>query len=237
MSKLTWEDVNDRHYAFGVDRGVFYNSNGIGQTWNGLVSVEELSADTDPRVRYFDGVKISNRLPRDAFEATLEAFTYPETFGDIIKTRNKTLFGLSYRTMTDKGYKIHLVYNILATSSDRNFVYETPSLFTWSLTTHNPSGLTAHLIIDTETAYSETVEALETLLYGNESFDARLPTQTEVLQIFEDNSILQIIDHGDGTWTAIGPADVIVMINATTFEITWPSAIFTGSDTYTLSSL
>jgi hypothetical protein len=96
---------------------------------------------------------------------------------------------------------------------------------------------TAHLILDTAVAYSSAVVDLEDVLYGTDETDPRLPEPQEVLDIFEANAILQIIDHGDGSFTAIGPDSVVQMLDATSFEISWPSVVILDADTYEVSSL
>ena len=97
--------------------------------------------------------------------------------------------------------------------------------------------VTSHMVIDTSVAYPETVEALEDLIYGSPSFAAALPAPADILQVFEENSILQIIDHGDGTWTAIGPDDVVYMVSADEFRIDYPTAVYLDATTYTVHSL
>ena len=46
MTKLLWDQVGEREYETGVDRGVLYLPDGSGQyndgfAWNGLVTVTE----------------------------------------------------------------------------------------------------------------------------------------------------------------------------------------------------
>lgn len=86
-------------------------------------------------------------------------------------------------------------------------------------------------------AYPATVQAFEDVLYGTDSYSSRLPGPDEVLEIFEEHSILRVIDDGDGTYTVIGPDEAITMLDSTTYEINWPSAVWIDSDYYTLSSL
>lgn len=115
MSKLIWDDIAARDYEAGVDRGVFYPLNGPGQVWNGLVSVEESPSEADDRPRYLDGKRIGNRRRLGEFSATVSAFTYPTSFSPVlVEPIRRTLFGLSYRTQSREGYKIHLVYNAIA---------------------------------------------------------------------------------------------------------------------------
>ena len=75
------------------------------------------------------------------------------------------------------------------------------------------------------------------MLYGTNFTEPRMPSVSEIIEMFEAHSIMQIIDHGDGTWTAIGPESAIVMLDSTTFQITWPTAIYIDDVTYTISSL
>ena len=49
--------------------------------------------------------------------------------------------------------------------------------------------------------------------------------------------LLGSADHGDGTWTAIGPPEAIKMVSPTEFEISWPSAKPIDGASYTISSL
>jgi hypothetical protein len=242
MTRLVWDQVTERDYETGLDRGVFYPLNGPGHVWNGLQSVEESPSEADFRPRYLDGKKIGNRGRKGEFSATVKAFTYPTTFSSgLVTPQRRSHFGLSYRIKTDNGYKIHLVYNALATPSNGNYVFNDETSFSWSLTTRGitmPDGTNvSHLVIDTNEGYSWTIEALENALYGTEEAAPRLPTPAEVLEIFEENSILRIIDHGDGTWTAIGPDDVISMLDPTTFQIDYSTAVYISEDAYTIHSL
>lgn len=150
-------------------------------------------------------------------------------------------FDLTYRTVKSDRFQIHLVYNL--TFSPGGIFRQTNRMepFQWnfsSLPVSVPGARnSAHLVVDTSLAYSWTVDALCDTLYGTDAANARMPSPQDVLEIFEENSILRIIDHGDGTWTAIGPDTAIQMLDPTTFEITWPTAIYINEDTYQISSL
>lgn len=95
---------------------------------------------------------------------------------------------------------------------------------------------TSHIIIDEKTTWHEALTALTNALYGTASTNPRLPSPEEVLAIFYNNATLRIIDHGDGTWTAIGPDDVVKMLSTTEFQINWPSAVYLNSTTYQVSN-
>lgn len=233
MTRLIWA-TESRHYESGIDKGVFYPKDSPGHAWNGLVSVEETS-DSKARHRYLDGVRIGTRNSPGAFTATLQAFTYPEAMVESLDH-----FGFSYRVRTDRGYLIHLVYNARATPFEFDYVQQETSPFSWEISTrpmlipnHKPS---SHFIIDTSIAYESTIQDLEDILYGSDGQESSLPSHEDLLLVFEENSLLRIIDHGDGTWTAIGPDEAIQMLNASTFEITWPSAVYLDTDLYQISS-
>lgn len=242
MTRLVWDKVAERDYEAGLDRGVFYPLNGPGHAWNGLTSVEESLSEADARPRYMDGKKIGDRRRKGEFSATITAFTYPTVFSDgLISPHSTPRFNLSYRVQTSTGYKLHLIYNALAAPSQKNYAYESTDPFSWSITTRGVSGpsnrIMSHLVIESDTAYPETTAALEAVLYGDDGNAPRIPMPDEVFQIFEDNSILQIIDNGDGTWTAIGPDEVVSMLNATTFQINYSTVVYVDANTYTVHSL
>lgn len=241
MTRLSWASA-DRDYESGLDRGVFYPLGGPGHVWNGLVSVEESPTEGETSPLYLDGLRLSNRKGRGEFAASIGAFTYPTVVSSgLVAPRRPTRFDMTYRVRTLKGYKIHLVYNALATPSENNYHFEDVSNFSWTITTRATKILenihVSHLIIDTAQAYPHTIEALEEILYGSEAGPSRMPTPQEVLEVFEENSILRIIDHGDGSWTAIGPDDVVIDNGDGSFIIDWPSAVWISSDTYTVHSL
>lgn len=232
-----------RGYEAGLDRGVFQPPAGIAEPWSGLISVTEVVEDATSESRYIDGVKIQNRRRTGYFSGNIKAVSYPNSFYENVITQKRIRgFDMSYRVLSnDDTYKIHLVYNVLISPEDFSHKQNENDLINLDFTTLPilVPGVksSSHLIIETRKAYSWTVAALEEVLYGTDDLAARIPTPEEVFQIFEDNSILQIIDHGDGTWTAIGPDDVITMLNPTTFQIDWPSAVYISSDTYKISSL
>jgi hypothetical protein len=95
----------------------------------------------------------------------------------------------------------------------------------------------AHLIVDPAVAYSWTITALEDVLYGSDSGPGRLPTPIEVFNLFEVNSILQVAEYSDGTFTVTGPDEAILMLDADTFEISWPSAELAPDGRFTIYSL
>jgi len=240
MSRLTWD--GSRISEWGIDRVVFYPPVGPGQAWNGFSALREAPIESLYRPRYVDGMKIQNRRSEGQFAGVIEAFTYPNVFYDeiLVQTRPRS-FGLSYRTGADDYYKIHLVYNVVISPSEVSHQQEDSDRFSWAFTT-TPVQVpfarsTAHLIVDGMVGYSWMLADLEDVLYGNASEPPRLPTPQEVWEIVEQASLLLVVDHGDGTFSVIGPDSAITMLDATTFQIDWPSVIILNPDEYQISSL
>lgn len=254
--RIQWGSFGTRLYEAGVDRGVFYPDVGPGLPWNGLINVKEDPDGVELRRMFVDGVPIRTQKTRESFAAVLQAYDSPREFdeydGNYGQQRRKP-FGLSYRTRigndisADYGYKIHLVYNALAMPAQvNNSTLTSDGLdgtpFSWGIST-TPVPIpgakpAAHLIIDSTIAYPEALAAVEAAIYGSDNGgDPYLPSPQEVMDILEPFSVILIVDHGDGTWSAIGPDEAIQMIDTDIFEISWPSAVYLDEDTYEISSL
>lgn len=215
MTQLTWDQVGQRFYETGVDRGVLYKPNvsGVynqGFAWNGLVSVTESPSGAEANPQYADNIKYLNLISLEEFGATVEAFTYPDEFaehdgsatpetGVYIGQQNRKVFGMSYRTKVgndlnpDLGYKIHLVYGALAAPSEKAYgtVNDSPEAitFSWELTT-TPVPVTgfkptSYLCIDSTKVDAGALAALEQLLYGTVGVDPALPSPDDVLALFD----------------------------------------------------
>lgn len=262
MSRLMWNDAGQRFYETGIDRGVLYPNGADGVAWNGLTSVAVHPSGGSARSYYMDGVKYLNIPSSEEYVATIKAYTYPDEFaqcdgttrvhsGLFITQQARKSFGFSYRTKVgtdldgDSGYKIHIVYNALAEPSDKTYNSIGDSIepidFSWEITTLPPEMTgykrSAHLEIDTRSSNPSALLDVENILYGTEENEARLPTLTELIEVFDVYAILSVTDHGDGTFTVSGPDEAIVMLDASTFEITWPSATPIDADTFSISSL
>jgi hypothetical protein len=162
MTKLQWDQVGARRFETGVDHGVLYipNAGGIydtGFAWNGLTTLTESPSGAESNPQFADNIKYLNLVSAEEFAGTIEAFTYPEEFGQCDGTaepqpgiavgqQTRKLFGLSYRSRvgndllgTDYGYKIHLVYNALAAPSEKAFttINDSPEAigFSWAFST------------------------------------------------------------------------------------------------------
>lgn len=262
MTRVTWDEVGERKYDAGVDRGVLYPTLEFGVGWSGLIAVNEEDDETSQTVTYFDGEVASNRLTLGSFAATIEAITYPKEFEpfdgyDEPRTgQRRRNFGFSYRTMrgtdiSDEGYLLHLVYNALATPSERNFASIDPSnsvtALSWDISTTPLPFLvsplvsyllrpSAHLVLDSTVVAPGAMAEIELILYGQDLEHPRLPLPAEILDIFEPYAVFRIIDHGDGTFTATGPDDAVYLTAPTEFVLSWPSVVMLSEDTYRASS-
>lgn len=197
MAKIVWDKTGERFYETGVDRGVLYpvNQSGIytpGVAWNGLTAVTESPSGAESTPLYADNIKYLNMLSTEEFAATIEAYTYPDEFGEcdgsatltegvIIGQQNRKTFGFCYRSLlgndtdgTAYGYKLHLIYGCQASPSEKGYatVNDSPSAITlsWSVNTTpvNVTGFkpTASLIIDSTKVDKDKLAALEEVLYG-----------------------------------------------------------------------
>jgi len=267
MTQLKWNDTGSKFFEAGVDRGVLYLDGADGVPWNGLISVSESPSGGESQAYYLDGIRHVNRASPEEFAATLEAFTYPDEFascdgaeeianGLALTQQRRKQFGLSYRTlvgndMNDLGYayKIHILYNALAMPSEKEYLTlsdETePSTFSWEISTRPAKfedaafGVKygAHLVLDSRVIYPWALEAVEAVLYGTDTTAPRLPTPQEMLALFIDNALVQVVDNGDGTYTVTGPDQAITDNGDDTFTINWESVIQLNEDEVQISSL
>lgn len=261
MATIQWNKIGDRLYEAGVDRGVLYLNDSAGVPWNGLLSVDDKSVGDSPASYYADGAKFLVVASPTDFEATIQAFTYPEEFEICDGTQSITdglkatqqpqqEFGLSYRTgigsdLDDAlGYKIHLIYNALATPSEKAYVTKTddPSAMTfqWDITT-TPDPIvgfrpTAHVVIDSTAIKPNLLVTIENILYGTDDDPPTLISLQDLVTFMQTNTEITIVDNGDGTWSATGPSDLVYLTDPTTFEIDQANATYIDDDTYQISS-
>lgn len=220
MSVLEWDKVGERQYETGVDHGVLYIPDALGVyddgfAWNGLVSVTESPSGAESTKQYADNIAYLNLVSAEEFGATLEAFTWPDEWGQCDGTaepvpglalgqQGRKSFGLSYRTKigtdlnADAGYKLHLVYGALAAPSEKAYttINDSPEAitFSWELTTTPTAvgtiGGTAYkplasITLDSRKVNAASLAALEDMLYGTVGTDPTLPTPAEVVALFE----------------------------------------------------
>jgi hypothetical protein len=231
MTRLDWNALGSRFFETGVDRGVLFIAGRAGVPWNGLVSVSESSTGGEPKPYYLDGIKYLNRPKPTEFKGTLSAFASPPEFdlvdgsfevyqGLIASNQRRKSFGLSYRTLRGNdilghsyGYKIHILYNVLAEPSDEDNQTMAESteakMLTWQLTTtpvvvgptYKP---TAHFVIDSTRVSPELLIDLEEMLYGGNMSASRLPTLEELLELFASYEAFRVTLLPNGRYSAEG---------------------------------
>lgn len=177
-----------------------------GVAWNGLTAVTESPSGAEATALYADDVKYLNLISAEEFGATVEAYTYPDEFaqcngeaslvnGVTIGQQPRKTFGMAYRTVLGNdieneshGYKLHLIYGAVASPSEKAYatINDSPEAitFSWELKT-TPVVVegfkpTASLTIDSTKADAAKLAALETILFGGEATEARLPLPNEI---------------------------------------------------------
>jgi hypothetical protein len=215
MVALTWDESGKRLFETGVEKGVLYLPDGTGAyntgfAWNGLVSVTETPSGADSNKQYADNGVYLNLVSAEEFGGTIEAFTYPEKFGEcdgtvapkkgvVLGQQPRKPFGLSYKTRIGSdlaqvaGYKLHLVYGALATPSEKAYttVNDSPEAitFSWDFST-TPLQVTGHastslIVIDSTKVQAADLADLEDLLYGATTAP-ELPLPDDVIAMFTD---------------------------------------------------
>lgn len=194
--KLAWDQVGERYYETGVDRGVVYPQvSGLypkGAAWNGLINVTLTPSGAEPSPLYANNHKYLNLMSVEELGGSIEAFTYPDEFaecnglseiatGALIGQQKRKAFGFCFRTLigndtegTSLGYKLHLVYGCLAAPSEQAnaTINDSPEAKTmsweFSTTPVDVTGFepTASIEIDSTKVDDTKLAALEEILYG-----------------------------------------------------------------------
>lgn len=262
MARVEWNTSGERYYEVGVDRGVLYPQGSGGVAWNGLTSVNETPSGAELSSYYVDGIKVLDVVSSEEFKATIEAFTYPEEFelydgysqlgnGLYVTNQERNTFGLCYRTFLgndvsgiEHGYKLHLIYNAIATPSSRSNTTLGDSIdpisFSWNISakpTYVPgSKHSAHIIIESTTTEPKLLAALEDVLYGKYDTPPRLPSPEQLVDYYAGDFIFRVVDHKDGTYSVISTDEFSHYIDATTFELSKDSVVSIDPNTFTATS-
>ncbi len=214
-TEIAWDETGKRLYETGVDHGVLYIPDATGAyntgfAWNGLTTLTESPSGAEASPQYADNIKYLNLISAEEFGGTIEAFTYPDEFaqcdgtaspsvGVNVGQQSRKTFGMSYRSRigndldgTDHGYRLHLVYGMLAAPSEKAYatINDSPEAisFSWEFTTTpvDVPGLkpTSLLTIDSTKVDESQLSDLEDILYGRLTAAPLLPLPEAVLAIF-----------------------------------------------------
>ena len=223
MAKMKWHQTGEREIEAGVSEVALFpissgSSYGTGVAWNGVTAINENPSGADITDLYADNIKYASLQAAEKFGFTIEAFTYPDEWaecdgskevvnGVFIGQQPRKAFGLVYKTQIgdeahpgmDKGYKLHIIYNCVASPSGRSYttINDNPDAISFSWEANStPVPVTDHkatseITIDS-TAFTTTDQqtALTNLLntiYGTDAgsgtsaTDPTFPTPDQVI--------------------------------------------------------
>lgn len=201
MTRLVWDNLAERVYFAGVDRGVIYPTDGSSPVvWNGLTAVTE-TGQSELKKYYYNGRTAMVRVVPGEYSGKIEAITYPEVLDALtgavphnpgVRVHNSLHgeFHMTYRTLIgnsidglDYGYRIHLLYFLKARFED--IAAQTigasvePTSFSLSVTATerwSKANLPlSHLSIDSREVDSGTLAAIENQLYGTAGTAPSMP--------------------------------------------------------------
>jgi hypothetical protein len=99
MTRIVWDEIGERIFETGIDRGVLYGTKLVwvsndgppvltesneGFPWNGLISVDVKSSNASSTAMYFDGMKSHILVEPGDFSATIKAYTFPDRLNDFV---------------------------------------------------------------------------------------------------------------------------------------------------------
>lgn len=189
---------------FVIEDGVY----GDGVAWSGVTAFNENPSGADVTDLYADNIKYASLRAAEKYGFTIEAYQYPEEWGECdgsaeaapgvyLGQQNRKAFGLIVRTEIgddthpgmDKGYKLHIIYNSTASPSGRGYttINENPDAisFSWECNS-TPVAVDGYkavssIVIDSTKADATKLATLESLIYGNGTTAAKMPTPDQVI--------------------------------------------------------
>ena len=224
MSKLTWDNSTERLYETGVQDVALYilKSDGTydkGVAWNGITALNLTPSGGEPTPLYANNKKYLTLMSVEELGGSIEAYMYPKEWaacngsveaadGMYIGQQARTGFGLVAKTiigndaeLTKHGFKLHLIYNGLASPSETSYatINDSPEVdpMSWEFTT-NPiedtvNGVrysTSHICIDStkfaageDGSLNANLQALLDVLYGSANTEPELPSPADVYSL------------------------------------------------------
>ena len=216
MAKLVWDEQGDRLFETGVDNVVLFpfdpsgtDGYAAGVAWNGVTAINENPSGGEATALYADNIKYLNLMSVEELGLGIEAYDSPDEFdecdgskeiatGVSIGQQERKHFGICYRTLigndelgTNKGYKIHIVYDCVASPTERahSTVNDSPEAETmsWDCSTipipvadHKP---TASVVIDSTKIDATKLEAIKDALYGTENTESKILLPAKIIEI------------------------------------------------------
>ena len=228
IRKLTWDNIGERFYKAGLDRGVIYlmrnDSYESGIAWSGLTGIDDNSAGREKMALYTSDFKRALLFTPYEHAGTIKCFTYPLAFEECIGNAQLTTgllskgsdgipFGFTYRTKIgndlnkDAGYEIHIVYRAYITEAKDSTetlgrdVKANEFSFSYESVCEDFSlgDPVSHLVINSMHVSSDKLSALEKALYGSNDSNPYLPLPDEIYSM--------LYDRGDAPEEQYYPSD------------------------------
>lgn len=215
MSKLIWDQTGEKLYETGVEQVALYPQAGgeypKGVAWNGFTALNLTPSGAEPTPLYANNRKYLTLMSVEELGGTIEAYTYPVEWeacdgsaelvpGVTLGQQARSTFGLVAKTIVGNdtdlnkhGYKLHLVYGALASPSEKAYstINDSPEVnpMSWEFTTTPVTvegyNATSYICIDSTKVDAGKLAALEAVLYGSESEEARLPLPSEIAEMMK----------------------------------------------------
>lgn len=197
MSKLIWDQLNEKLYETGVEQVALYPQvNGSypnGVAWNGVTEFTVTPSGAEATPLYANNRKYLSLMSAEEIGGSISAYMYPDEFAECDGSKSvvegvyfgqqtRKPFGLVAKTLIGNdtqfnkyGYKLHLIYNALASVSEKAYssVNDSPEVdpMSWEYTT-TPLAVTgyeptAYICIDSTKVDAAKLANLEKILYGD----------------------------------------------------------------------
>ena len=114
-----------------------------------------------------------------------------------------------------------------------------PSLFAWDI--HGeavpvPGARPSSRLMLEAPNHPDLLVALEDILYGTDTTDPRMPSPSELVDLYEAYTRLTVTYNGDGSYTVSGPDNMVTLLEDGRFQIDAPSVFFLKEDVFVVRS-
>jgi len=215
MPKLEWGKIENKRYEAGVEKVALFLQDSAGKypsgvAWDGVTNISESPSGAEPTKLYADNKVFLVLMSNEELGVSISAYMYPDEFeacqghvdvvpGFSLKQQTRKPFGLAYVTLIgdategiEHGYKLHLVYGILASPTEEahptiNESVE-PQEMSWDCTTtpvQVPGFKATSSLSFSSLDFGENMKALEDIVFGSDSEDAKLPLPSELITMFK----------------------------------------------------
>lgn len=217
ISRLIFDEIGKRLYETGVERVVIYRLSAgryrSGTVWNGVTAITGSGDGGESTGLYADDVKYLSLISAENWKGSIEAYNYPDVFSEClgqdeiatgvrVGQQSRRHFGLCFTTKEGNdmkgdefGYKIHLVYDVVASPSDKSYQTQSdspePVSMSWDISAGNTategSKPTAEVVLDykrmAKAGKANVIREIENMLFGTENTAAYMPSLSEMIDI------------------------------------------------------